>query len=101
LILLNEGKTMKQADNRDAGFRVFIAAAVCLAASGMAQAKGYSPNSAAPDTDSQDVERRLNRIEDHQRKVEEAFTAELQKLRAELKDAKGQHTARVSVESAD
>lgn len=72
---------------------------MCLTASGTAAAKGYSPPRHAPIAESQEVERRLSRVEDQQRKLEDAVAAELRKFRAELSDTKAQNVVKTSVDA--
>jgi hypothetical protein len=81
--------------------RIVIAAAVCLASSGLAQAKGYSPSRAASSAESRQFEKRLARVEDHQKRMEEALTAELSKLRAELDHAKAERMAKTGTDSTE
>jgi hypothetical protein len=81
--------------------RIAVAAVVCLASSGLAQAKGYSPSRAAASAESRQLEKRLARVEDHQKRMEEALTAELSKLRSELDYAKAQRVAKTGTDSTE
>jgi hypothetical protein len=81
--------------------RLFAVAAVCLASSGIVQAKGYSPKSHTASAERIEFEKRLSRIEDYQKKMEHELASELSKLRAELKVAKEQQIARTTIDSAE
>ena len=65
-----------------------------LALSNIAEAKGYSPATAASATERQDIERRLTQVEERQQQMEQALQAELKRLQAELKAAKVEQLAK-------
>ena len=79
---------------------LFTVILVALAISGVAQAKGYSPKAEKSSATSQDLERRLERLEADHKQLEEALTAELAKLRADLSVAREQQIAKTSIDDS-